>query len=73
MIDVAALGRDLAGHGGGDGRMVAELLEMHGETGRPTRRMTTLEASAESHYIAFAAELSRKNDGTAVEMKGIRD
>ena len=73
VIDVAALGRDLAGHGGGDGRMVAELLQMHGKTGKPTRRMTTLEASAESHHIAFAAETSRRNGGMAVEMKVIRE
>jgi len=72
VIDVAQISRDLAGHGGGDGRMVAELLQMHGETGKPTRRMTTLEASAESHHIAFAAEKSRKNGGIAVEMKEIR-
>lgn len=73
VIDVAALGRDLAGHGGGDGRLAAELLQMHGETGRPTKRMTTLEASAESHHIAFAAERSRKSGGAAVEMKTIRE
>jgi len=72
VIDIAALGRDLAGHGGGDGRLIAELMQMHGETGRPTKRMTTLEASGESHYIAFAAEQSRKNGGMSVELKSIR-
>ncbi|MDO4741523.1 MAG: Gfo/Idh/MocA family oxidoreductase [Eubacteriales bacterium] len=72
VIDVNLLARDLAGHGGGDGRMVEELIVMHGETGVPTARMTTLEASCESHYIAFAAERSRKNGGAAVEMKDIR-
>ena len=72
MIDIGSLSGDLAGHGGGDARMIAELLEMHGETGVPTKRMTTLEASNESHYIAFAAEMSRKNGGTAIELKTIR-
>lgn len=72
VVDVAALSRDLAGHGGGDARMVAELLQMHGRTGKTTKRMTTLEASGESHYIAFAAEQSRKNGGMAVELAGIR-
>jgi len=72
VIDIAALGRDLAGHGGGDGRLIAELMQTHGETGRPTKRMTTLEASGESHYIAFAAEQSRKNGGMSVELKSIR-
>ena len=72
VVDVAKLGRDLAGHGGGDGQLVAELLAMHGETGTPTPRMTTLEASAESHYIAFAAEQSRRSGGAPVELERIR-
>ena len=72
VVDVAKLGRDLAGHGGGDGQLVAELLAMPGETGTPTPRMTTLEASAESHYIAFAAEQSRRSGGAPVELERIR-
>ena len=72
VVDVAKLGRDLAGHGGGDGQLVAELLAMHGETGTPTPRMTTLEASAESPYIAFAAEQSRRSGGAPVELERIR-
>ena len=72
VIDVSLLGRDLAGHGGGDGAMVEEVIRMLGETGVPTPRMTTLEASCESHYIAFAAEQSRRNGGAAVEMDTIR-
>ena len=52
--------------------MVEELLEMHGKTGRPTKRMTTLEASCESHYIAFAAEKSRLSGGAAVELSEVR-
>lgn len=71
-IDVGQLLSDYKGHGGGDNRLVAELLAMHGETGKPTPRMTTLEASGESHYIAFAAEQSRKNGGMAVELKEFR-
>jgi hypothetical protein len=71
-IDVASLTRDLAGHGGGDVIMLREFIEMHGSTGRPTPHMTTIEASGESHYIAFAAEKSRKNGGMAVEMKEFR-
>ena len=73
MVDVAKLSRDLAGHGGGDARLLAELMQMHGKTGKPTKRMTTLEASGESHYIAFAAEVSRKNGGMAVQLKDMRE
>lgn len=72
VIDVNRIGRDLAGHGGGDGAMVEEVIRMLGETGEPTQRMTTLEASCESHYIAFAAEKSRLSGGAAVELREIR-
>lgn len=72
VIDVGQLQGDHKEHGGGDNRLMAELLAMHGETGVPTPRMTTLEASGESHYIAFAAEQSRKNGGMAVQLKTIR-
>lgn len=72
VIDVAELGRDLAGHGGGDGRMVEEMLAMLHEGGRPGGRMTTIAASAESHYIAFAAELSRRQNGAMVEIGDVR-
>lgn len=72
VIDVRSLGKDLAGHGGGDGAMVEEVIRMLGETGCTTQRMTTLSASCESHYIAFAAEESRKNGGAAVELSRFR-
>lgn len=55
VINLAQQGSDPAGHGGGDLRMVDELIRMLHEGGMPCGRMTTLEASAESHYIAFAA------------------
>ena len=72
VIDINLTGRDLAGHGGGDGVMVEEVIRMLGETGKPTPRMTTLEASCESHYIAFAAEMSRLSGGAAVELSEVR-
>ena len=71
-IDVSKLGRDLAGHGGGDGRLVSEFLALLHDGGEPGGRMTTLAASAESHYIAFAAEQSRLNGGAAVEVAALR-
>jgi len=71
-IDVSKIGVDLAGHGGGDARMVAEYLRLLHEGGEPSGRMTTLSASAESHYIAFAAERSRLSGGMAVEVESVR-
>ena len=52
--------------------MVDELIRMLHEGGMPCGRMTTLEASAESHYIAFAAERSRLCGGMAVEVADLR-
>lgn len=72
-IDVTKIGRDLAGHGGGDARMVDEYLRLLHEGSEPSGRMTTLSASAESHYIAFAAEKSRKNGGATVEVASVRE
>ncbi|MDO5377953.1 MAG: Gfo/Idh/MocA family oxidoreductase [Clostridia bacterium] len=71
-IDVSKIGVDLAGHGGGDARMVAEYLRLLHEGAEPGGRMSTLAASAESHYIAFAAERSRRNGGMAVEVESVR-
>lgn len=72
VVDVAKLGRDLAGHGGGDARMLEEFLEMLHTGKASSPRMTTLSVSAESHYIAFAAEKSRLNGGEAVEVASVR-
>ena len=72
VIDVSLLGRDMAGHGGGDTRMVDEYLTLLHEGSEPSGRMTTLSASAESHYIAFAAERSRRSGGAAVEVASLR-
>ena len=73
VIDVKQLGRDLAGHGGGDGRMVEEFLRLLHEGAVPSGRMTTLPSSAESHYIAFAAEASRRSGGAAMDVAQFRE
>lgn len=72
VIDLCTLGRDLAGHGGGDKHLVEEFLQLLHDGGEPGGRMTTLDASAESHYIAFAAERSRLNGGMPVEVAELR-
>lgn len=58
-IDVSTLADDFSGHAGGDVRMVREFLQWI-ETGkRPSARVTSLDASMQSHYVAFASERSR--------------
>ena len=67
VIDVTKLATDFSGHGGGDVRMVLEFLEMI-TTGKEPQGITSLEQSINSHLVAFAAEESRLNHGTPVEI-----
>ena len=71
-IDVNQLSSDFEGHGGGDSRMVEEFLDLLITGGQPTIRTTSLARSMESHYIAFAAEESRLNNGEKVELESYR-
>lgn len=71
-IDVRKLGKDIKGHGGGDARLVNEFLRMLAGEDVSGGRLTTIAASAESHYIAFAAEQSRKHQGEVVELDTLR-
>lgn len=51
------------GHSGGDEGIMHEIyLELNGQ---PTLGITYLDVSVESHYIAFSAEKSRLNGGSA--------
>jgi len=71
-IDTSLLSEDLSGHGGGDAVMVKEFLEfLRGDIDMPTR-MTSLEASVESHYVALAAEGSRLNNGLPVRISELK-
>lgn len=71
-VDVRKLASDLSGHAGGDTRLVEDFLDI--VSGAPeSPRTTTLAQSAESHYIAFAAELSRLQGGRAVDMREFRE
>ena len=63
MIDTGAAG-GRSGHGGGDLGLIGDFLDLI-ENGGESR--TSLEASIESHLMAFAAEESRKRNGAAVD------
>lgn len=64
-IDVRKLTDDFSGHGGGDGRMIADLLDLL--EGKPmSPALTTISRSVESHYVALAAEESRTHGGQVV-------
>ncbi len=66
-IDVRELTDDFSGHSGGDGRMIADYLDLL-EGGELSPALTTIANSVESHYVALAAEESRKNNGQMIVM-----
>ena len=68
VIDVRALATDFSGHGGGDFRMVEELLDDILEDKEPGCGLTSIDKSLESHYLALAAEDSRLNNGQSINM-----
>ncbi|MBQ6961779.1 MAG: Gfo/Idh/MocA family oxidoreductase [Clostridia bacterium] len=68
IIDVRTLTNDFSGHGGGDVRLVREFVDyVRGEIGAsPT--LTSIDRSVESHLVALAAEESRLNGGSVIEL-----
>lgn len=72
VIDVTKLATDFSGHGGGDNRMVEELLDMIIEGKEPNNRTTSVEQSVESHYAAIAAEKSRLAGGEVIHLDTLR-
>ncbi|MDR0497144.1 MAG: Gfo/Idh/MocA family oxidoreductase [Treponema sp.] len=61
--DITALAADLSGHGGGDFRMMDDLLKLLTEDGSS---LTSVDNSIESHLACFAAEYSRTHGGISV-------
>ena len=72
VIDVTKLAEDFSGHGGGDNQMILELLDMIANGTGPSGRTTSLDVSVESHYVALAAEKSRKAGGALVSIDEMR-
>ncbi len=68
LIDVSKLATDFSGHGGGDNLMVKEFAEML-LTGKEPVGISSLDDSLNSHYVAFAAEKSRKQGGCPIEVE----
>ena len=67
-IDLDALCDDFTGHGGGDARMIYDVIRFVRGDEFDTSAITTIERSAESHYVAFAAEASRLAEGQVIDM-----
>lgn len=72
LIDVSKLSDDFSGHGGGDVRLVEEFLDLISGEKEMTSQLSSIDDSLESHYLAFAAEESRVNDGKVVKLESYR-
>lgn len=68
-IDVFALSDDFSGHGGGDNRLVKDLLEIVAGEKNPGAALTSIDKSIESHFMSMAAEESRLAGGALIDMK----
>ena len=67
-IDLESLCDDFTGHGGGDARLVYDVIRLYRGDDFDTGAITFLDRSAQSHYLAFAAEQSRLEGGRLIEM-----
>ncbi|MBO4411599.1 MAG: Gfo/Idh/MocA family oxidoreductase [Lachnospiraceae bacterium] len=68
-IDLSPLATDKSGHGGGDGRMLEDVIRLYRGDDFDSSSITVIDRSTESHFVAFAAEQSRLHDGETVDMK----
>ncbi len=68
-IDLNALCSDFSGHGGGDARLIYDVIRLYRGDDFDHSSITTIDRSAESHYVAFAAEESRVKGGELVRME----
>lgn len=68
-IDITKLGESLAGHGGGDYRMMDRFIELMQNPEANKSMGTTIERSIESHVVALLAEESRINGGKCLSLE----
>ena len=67
-IDLTKLCNDFTGHGGGDAGLIYDVIRLYRGDDFDTSSVTFLDRSAQSHYLAFAAEKSRLLDGQVLDM-----
>lgn len=68
-IDVFSLTNDFSGHGGGDTRLLCDLLDIVAGEKPGGSALTSIDQSVESHFIAMAAEKSRLEGGALIQLK----
>ena len=67
-IDLTQLCNDFTGHGGGDAGLIYDVIRLYRGDDFDTSSVTFLDRSAQSHYLAFAAEKSRLLQGQVLDM-----
>lgn len=67
-VDLKALCDDFTGHGGGDARLIYDVIRLYRGDNFDTSSITFLSNSVRSHYLAFAAERSRLEGGSLIHM-----
>ena len=67
-VDLTALCDDFTGHGGGDAGLIYDVIRLYRGDEFDTTSVTFLDRSAESHYMAFAAEKSRVLGGQLIDI-----
>lgn len=67
-MDLQSRNLETAGHGGGDTRLIQDVLRYFRGDDFDTSSITSIDRSVESHYVAFAAEKSRVEGGELVTM-----
>ena len=65
------MGESFGGHGGGDERMVADIVQaLSGNA--DSLGLTSVDKSVMSHMMGFSAEKSRLNGGQVVEIQSLK-
>lgn len=72
LIDVSRMAEDFSGHGGGDRGLMSAFLDLVTGEQSEDDTISSVERSLESHYIALAAEESRRNGGAVIRMEQVR-
>lgn len=72
VINLTLAEEDVQGHGGGDMGIVMDFVSLLEGKEPNLSRLTTVEASTESHYISFAAEESRLHNGKSIKVDNYR-
>ena len=73
VFDLNDPGADFSGHGGGDAGLIYDVIRLYRGDDFDTTSVTFLENSVRSHYMAFAAEQSRLQDGQVMDMAAFID